>query len=241
VGSFEKTTVIDGFSSIQAVRRSGKESPEVRTRPSRSKLPASRADHADEGDRPAKAKIGHTALPTRHDIVCYECGYEHTITGRIHNAFCPKCHQELETGDVVVEAETDRTIKTVGAVEVKAGGVLRNASVIASQLVLAGTVENSVVNIGDRLVIHKGAKVDLHQVKYRNLVIAAGAKFTYRKKISCRNVTIDGELRGKLHPSGVARIRAGGLLRGEIHSQHLIVEDGGGLKAKVFVGATKDT
>ncbi len=239
MGSFEKATVIDGFSSIQAVRRSGKESPDVRTRPASSKLPAQDGDGKKPKDgSPTKAKIGHTAMPTRHEIVCYACGYEHTITGRIQNAFCPKCHEELETGDVVVDSETDRDIKTVGAVEVRPGGALRHANVIASQLVLAGTVEDSVVNIGGRLVLRQGAKVDLQQVKYRDLVVAQGAKFTYRKKIACRDLTVEGELRAKVHPSGMAHVRAGGFLRGEIHSQHLIVDDGGGLKAKVFVGAT---
>lgn len=239
MGSIEKAAVIDGFSSIQAIRRSGQESPEARTRPSSSRLPAHDADGATQSsEQRAKARIGHTALPTRHEIVCYECGYEHTITGRIHNPFCPKCHEELETGDVVVDTETDRCIKTVGTVEVKQGAALRHANVIASRLVLAGEIESSVVNIGGRLDIRKGARLDLQEIKYRDLFVAGDAKFSYRKKITCRDLTVEGELRAKVHTTGVARIRAGGLLRGEIHGEHLIVDDGGGLKAKVFVGAT---
>jgi len=239
VGTFEKANVIDGFSSIQAIRRSGKESPEAKTRASSTTLPARDGDAAPSDDhKRAKAKIGHTAMPTRHEIVCYECGYEHTVTGRIQNAFCPKCHEELETGDVVVDSETDRSIKTVGAVEVRPGAALRHANVTAGTLVLAGTVEDSVVSIGGCLEIRKGARLDLQEIKYRDLVVAGDAKFTSRKRIACRNLTVAGELSGKVHATGVARIRAGGLLRGEIHGEHLVVEDGGGLKAKVFVGAT---
>jgi len=39
----------------------------------------------------------------------------------------------------------------------------------------------------------------------------------------------------------MATIHAGGCLKGEFHGEHLVVEDGAGLKAKVFVsGVVED-
>ena len=45
-----------------------------------------------------------------------------------------------------------------------------------------------------------------------------------------------GALRAKLESTGVITVKPGGLLEGQIQAQHLIVEEGGGLKAQLRIG-----
>ena len=38
-----------------------------------------------------------------------------------------------------------------------------------------------------------------------------------------------------LKSAGLVTVKAGGLLEGEVHAEHLVVEDGGGLKAELHI------
>jgi cytoskeletal protein CcmA (bactofilin family) len=43
-------------------------------------------------------------------------------------------------------------------------------------------------------------------------------------------------LRAKLTATGTVTVKPGGSLEGEVQTEHLIIEDGGGLKAKARIG-----
>ncbi len=61
--------------------------------------------------------------------------------------------------------------------------------------------------------------------------IAPGAEFKFKQEARYRNVEIFGSLQAKLESTGIITVKPGGLLEGEVQAQHLVVEDGGGLKA----------
>jgi len=242
VAGFEKAKVIDGFSSIQAVRRKkGGESDGPRLRESSSKLPERQADEDNRGDAALKkARIGHTALPPKYEILCYECGYAFTVTGRLHNVICAKCREQLEVGDFVITEEHTDPIRTIGAVTVKDGGVLRGTNVIARDLVLEGGIVEDThvracgcVRFGER-AFYKDASINT-----RDVLIDVEAEVAFRGSLMCRRLDVKGDVKGRLSCAEAMTVHPGGVIRGEVVTEHLIVQDGGGLKAKVRIGAGK--
>lgn len=241
---YGKVGVIDGFTSVQAVRRAGRRSKGSRTRPSRSKLPAVEAKPEKKEKKKIRSKpatrIGHTVIPAKHEIVCYECGYTFTLQGRIHKPLCPKCHEFLDMTDHTIDSEWTKTIKTIGTVELKAEGVLKGAELIARDVILAGDAKDGAIRACRRLELCPGARFDIANVRMRDLVIRSGGKFTLRRKIVCRDLEIEGNFNARVYTEGIVTVKTGGFLLGEVHGPHLIVEEGGGLKAKVVVGIRKE-
>jgi hypothetical protein len=58
----------------------------------------------------------------------------------------------------------------------------------------------------------------------------ASTAIAFLEPAEYRDVEIACTLRANLHATGVVTIRIGGLLEGELHGGHLVVEDGGGLR-----------
>ena len=232
-----KPKVIDGFTSIQAVRRTRKRSTGPRLRPSRTRLPAveQRKKQKKSGLEPT-ARIGQTALPDKHEIVCYECDYAFILQGRLHDTICPKCRKSLQMTHHTIDRECSKTIKTIGSIELTPEGILKGAELIAKDVVLSGDAKEGRIRVWGLLTLCPGAKFDMSTISMKDLMIKSGGKFTVRRKMLCRNLDVSGSINAKIYTDGVVTIRTGGFLRGEIHGLHLIVEEGAGLKAKVFVG-----
>lgn len=232
--------VIDGFSSVQAVRHSGRGS-KPRLQPSRTRLPAaehtSEESDAEAAGKPA-ARIGHTVRPQSFEIECYDCGYVFKLTGRLGKTFCPKCRKALEVGDYTIDTDWSDDITTIGRIDIAPAGSIKGARFLARDMSLAGSIEEASGYIFGCLELHSGARFDPSTVKITDVRIPRGEKLSLRRKLVCRNLDVEGELRGRVHVDGVLKVRAGGLLRGDIHTPHLIVEEGGGLKASLRVGVT---
>jgi len=243
VAGFEKAKVIDGFSSIQAVRRKGTdgESDGPRLRESSSKLPERQGDGEGRGDAALKkARIGHTALPPKYEILCYECGFAFTVTGRLHNVICSKCREQLEVGDYFITQEHTDPIKTIGAVTVKDGGALRGTNVIARDLVLeGGIVEDTHVRACGCVRFGKAASYRDASINTRDVLIDVDAEVVFKKSLMCRKLDVKGDVKGRLSCVEAMTVHPGGVIRGDVVTEHLIVQDGGGLKAKLRVGAGK--
>jgi len=143
----------------------------------------------------------------------------------------------MNHGDHTIDGVWSGTIKTVGTVELKSGGIMRDGNVVAGDIVVAGNAKGCTMFACRTLQLCKGAEVDFRKITVRDLLIEGGGKFVVSHKVVCQNLDVRGDLRAKVFTGGVAVIRHGGVLRGELHSPHLIVEDGGGLRAKVSAGA----
>ena len=230
-------TVIDGLSSVRAVRKSGRSSGDARTRSSPKELPGEKA-HAKE-DRPLppdQARIVHTVMPAKYEIWCYECGYTFTIQGRIQDTLCPKCRKTLKAADYTIDKEWKKDIKTIGVLTVEKGGIVKGATLVAREIILTGDITEATVRACRRLELHTGAKFDLKKIDYQDLHIAPDAKISIRQKVTCRNVQVHGTLRAKASLDGCLTVAAGGSFRGEYQGPSLKVEDGGHLKAKLVLG-----
>jgi cytoskeletal protein CcmA (bactofilin family) len=71
----------------------------------------------------------------------------------------------------------------------------------------------------------------------KNLSVGRSSKFTFTKRIACKHLDIQGNLKAKINVTGQATIRSGGIFRGELCGERVTVEDGGALSAKLVLGA----
>lgn len=228
----DHTGMIDGFSSVQALRRlDGKGAP-------RDKPPV---DSAPEGNGsappspPKPASFGHTALPTRHDLICYSCGYAFVVTGRLDRVLCPKCKTQLETGDKHIDGTWSGTLKTVGRVYINSGATVSSSSIVAMDIRVAGICRNTRLEPTRHLELDSGAQMETDKLSGQRLVIIEGAKLTFDEPLRCRSLEIRGELQADARPAEGGEIHPGGMFRGTLHAPRLIVHDGAGLKAHLHI------
>jgi len=233
----ESPIVIDGYSSVQAIRRSQKRT-DARPPVAQRALP-SRQDEGKSGKQ-AGAKIDHTVIPQKHEVVCYECEYVFMVSGSIKDTMCPKCHRSLRMEDLAIDGKWTESIRTIGTVNIKAETILEGAEIRARDIILAGNAENGIIRAGRKLELHKGAKFNIAKTRMMDLVIRKGADFAIPATISLRNLEVEGTLKARVFADGVVVIKRGAILDGELHTPHLVVEDGGGLKAQVVSGIRKD-
>jgi len=229
----EHPIVINGFNSVQAIRRA-----ERRTASETSKKHGNKPDLLIETAQEKKsgARIDHTVIPKKYEITCYECDYFFMVSGRIQDTMCPKCHKTLKVLDQTINGEWTESIRSIGTVELKEAAVLNGAEIRARDIILAGNAENGVIRAGRRLDLCKGARVNMAKTRMKDLCIRKGGEFDISTTISCRDLELEGKLKARIFADGIVRIKRGGILDGELHTPHLVVEDGGGLAAKVVIG-----
>jgi cytoskeletal protein CcmA (bactofilin family) len=229
--------VIDGFATVKAVRHANRPPQKPRTQSGARRPPGPRPKSAAPEEAIRAAHIGHTAVPLRFEIVCYRCGYAFVLHGRLYKPLCPRCREFLNAEDLKIEGEWRTDVQTIGTIEIAAGGVVRGAELQATDIVLAGDAREGKLRAFRRLELCAGAAFSRDRLETRDLCVQAGGAFTFQSSLLCRNVDVEGRLTGSVSASGRVRIRAGGLLTGAVRTPHLVVEEGGGLKAEVFAGA----
>ncbi|HMP75610.1 MAG TPA: polymer-forming cytoskeletal protein [Kiritimatiellia bacterium] len=235
MAALRKTKEVDGLSLVRAVRhaRTGDQGPP----PSAQSPPPKPAEPPPKGGKRA-ARIGHTALPTKNEIHCYECGYAFQSTGRVHSLLCPKCRRTLDQADYTIDAESRAALRTTGNIRLTAGAVHIAGGLQARDIHIAGRIEGGSVKAHRRLTIEAGAQSDPDLLSAQDLAISPGAAIRFRGKREFRSLDVAGELEGDFSVSGLITIRAGGHLKGRIQGLHLAVEDGGGLTAELEIGET---
>ena len=235
MSNFKSPKVIDGFSSVQALRHTGKVS-KPRLRSSQSNLPpkAKKASGASKGKAGGGLRIGHTAIPQKHDILCYECSYAFVLTGRLSKTICPKCHKTLLTSDYSTAQKEVLTIQTIGSVHILPGAELEEKSnIVARKIVVAGDIEKALVNCTGTIELCNGAKLDVRKITFKDVLVREDCRISVTRKLECQNIDVKGDIKGNIKVSGRVTIHSGGMLQGKITTPHLIVHDGGGLKAAV--------
>ncbi len=227
-----KVNTLDSYATIRAV---------ARAKPAPAPQPPAPDDHAasDEAAHDAQnqgARVARTTLPVKHQIDCYECGYKFQVHGRVTTTHCPKCRALLDLSDHVIDTEWVDTIKTAGTIRLTPTGVLKNGDLIGADVILEGIIEGGRARALRTLELGAGAIFSEKAVSGLDLRIASGADFKFKQEAKYRNVEVSGTLRARLEATGVVTVKPGGLLEGEIQTEHLIVEDGGGLKAQLHIG-----
>ena len=229
--------LIDGLSSVRAVQRAERRTT---ARPATGKAKGKQKAKA-AAPRPKSARIGHTAVPSKHHIICYSCAYEFTFQGRLRDTACPKCREALEFKNLVIEGTCSDSIRTIGNVELLETGRFEGAQVVARRVILAGNAEDSDIRACEGLELRAGAKFNLDRITTDRIVIAEKSRFMLESRFPCKNLEIRGELAAKVFAEGMVTVKPGGFLRGEFNGSHLVIEDGGGLTAKVKVTPPPDS
>lgn len=233
----KKSDVIDGFITMEAARRAAASGPKRKKATAKPTAPKKRAaPRASKPKSDGKVKIGRTIEPTKNEIVCYECEYAFTLTGELNKTYCPKCRCILEAKTETIDGVWSGGIRTIGDVVIAENGIVRGGTVVARNVVLKGSIESGRVRVLGRLDVHPGGNFELQVVDAVDLVIREGSRVALTRKARFRHVEIEGELKAKLDTTGIVTIRQGALLRGQLRGAHLVVEEGGGLKAKLAIG-----
>jgi hypothetical protein len=171
VADSRRAEEVAGFRIVQAVRL-GKEHAGGRPPPAPSPPPP-KEPVEPVADR--KMRIGKTALPTRHEITCYGCGYVFPIAGRVRALICPKCRLTLDQNDYTIDTESREGIRTTGAIRVTALGILKEGELVAQTIVLEGRLEGGTVRALGLLEAGGTQVLSERQFKARDLRVADGA------------------------------------------------------------------
>lgn len=227
-----KVNTLDSYATIRAIARS-KSAPSAPA--SASGEPVTPEETAHDTSKPG-ARVARTTVPVKHQIDCYECGYRFQLHGRAKTAHCPKCRALLDLSDHVIDTEWADTVKTAGTIRLASTGVLKNGDLIGADVVLEGIIEGGRARALRTLELGAGAIFSEKAVSGPDLRIASGADFKFKQDAKYRNVEVLGTFRARLEATGMVTVRPGGLLEGEVRTEHLVVEDGGGLKAQLRIG-----
>ena len=227
-----KVGEVDGFTALKAAQRAAGKPVHPPVSPAAS--PAVKKE-AGEDSKKIGSHIGKTTMPTRHEVVCYECGFFFQITGRPKSTFCPKCKANLTFAEHTIETEWSEPLKTAGVITIASAGVVKAGEIIATDIVVEGRVEGGVLNASRFLEVRPGAVISEQSMKSRDLRIAAGAELELKAAADYRNVEITGSLKARLKASGWVKIGPSGSFTGELTGQHLAVEEGGGLRGRLSI------
>jgi cytoskeletal protein CcmA (bactofilin family) len=228
-----KVNTLDSYATIRAV---------ARTKTVPGSLPsAPAAEDAIPTDALATdlqktgARVSRTTVPVKHHIECYECSYKFQVHGRATTTHCPKCRVLLDFKDYLIDSEWVETIKTAGTIRLAATGVLKSGDLIGAEVIIEGIIEGGRARALRTIELGAGAIFSEKAVSAPDLRIAPGAEFKFKQEARYRNIEIFGTLHAKLESTGIIIVKPGGLLEGEVHAQHLVVEEGGGLKAMLRI------
>jgi len=149
--------------------------------------------------------------------------------------FCPKCREQLQTGDLVIDKKWTKDIKTMGVVQISAGGSVVNATIVATDIIVGGDVTKAILKPSRAVELETGAVLNPSAIEKCNIVVRKGARVAFDPVVTCANLDVKGEINARACPNGMATIHPGGFFRGELAGSHLVVMDGGGLKAKLSI------
>ena len=224
MAALRKSTDVDGFALVRAVRHAKAEGHDV----SPSKPGPAPSAPTPAAEKPV-ARFGSTALPSKNEVVCYHCGYTFQTTGKVQTLYCAKCRTILEKKDFELDGESTADVTTTGSIRLGPNAVLKGGTLTARDVILAGRMEGGTIKAFRRVVIEPEAVWLQEQITAADLRVAAGARVEWKGKVLFRNVDVCGELRVDLACSGLLSVFPGGHFQGRLHGAHLMVEEGGGL------------
>ncbi len=230
--------VVSGYEVFKAAARATS-GPKVRSTAGKGAESTEKADSIAKGGK-IGSHIGHTAMPTKHEIKCFTCGYEFQIAGTTKSIFCAKCRAEIPMGDVDVNERSAISIKTGGNVTIGNSGNIVDGVIMATDVEVRGRITGGSVTAARCMNVGPGAELAEAFVTFTDLLIREGALFVCGKVLHVRNVECRGTLTGEIRAKGNVTIQPGGLVEGILVTDHLVIKEGGGLKASVSVRAGTD-
>lgn len=222
-----KSGEVDGLHLVRAVRQV-KTSPDTEPSPP----PAAPPEAKPPPDPATGGRYSRTAMPTKTEVLCYECGYRFFATGKVTRLLCPKCRHELEQGDVRIDGRHTEPVRTVGKVDVGPEGVIASGAEITARVIrLEGEVESGLLHGYGAIELAGFPVCSPAQLKTPHLVVVEGADVGFEAPLVCERLELHGVLTATVEATRGIAIHPGGHARGEVKTGHLVVEEGGGLSA----------
>lgn len=175
-------------------------------------------------------------MPTKHEFVCYECGYRFTVAGKVRTLYCAKCRTILNQTDYTIDKPHDISIVTAGVVTIAPHGVWKSGGLSARDVVIEGRHEGGSIKAYRRLEIAPGAVFDFASIEAESLVVREGAVIETETPMTFREVDVHGMISGTLEATGLVKLHAGSVFRGKLKTPRLIMDDGAALEADVEIG-----
>lgn len=236
---------IDGFAYVQAVKRASARSaikPKVHDTADKELRLGSGAELSSAPPEAPAVPMragGQVAVPTKRLVICYFCGYSHTLSGRMHHSFCPKCRTKLFTEDLVVSGKRTEDVLTIGDVTITADAVFDpGLRVTGRRVVLDGDVTPlaSITAMGNIELCSNAqfSGVELI-IPSGQVVVPAEEAVLLEAAFECAVLHVYGYLRASVTVKQSACVFAGGLLEGVFTGPSLVVEDGAGLVGEVVL------
>lgn len=229
----EDPVTLDGFSTVQALRR-------ARTAPPAGSEGAAAPQPEQNANQPVhpqpQVRIRHTIMPARHTIRCFHCSFQFVNTGRLDKVLCPKCRMFLSTEPQTIDGIWSGRVQTLGTITVAGGGDVKSGELAAMDLLLYGRVSGGRVDVMRRLELFPGSSLDLVTFRYADLLVHHGMTLAPSDAIKCSTLTVAGEVEAKVECTGCVTITATGTFRGSIRAPSMIIEDGATVEADVAVG-----
>lgn len=222
-----KSDVVDGFNVYKAAQRAAHEK----------KAPAEKAVPAPaepEAQKKIGSHIGRTVLPSKHDVTCYECGYDFQLTGAVKSTYCSKCRAQIAVENFTIKDEWTEDIKTAGTVTIKPDGDVVSGTIKANHIIVEGQASGGVLQAFRWLELRSSTSFDPERMTSAHLLIGPDAHLIL-PEVRYDEITVHGTLKARVFASGLVRIMDGGRVEGEVHGSQLAVEDGGSLRAEVEV------
>ncbi len=222
---------LEGYYVFKAAARAKDKGP----RPA-SEAPPAPAPPPGRSEPTVKGHFRSTAMPTKHEVVCHQCGREFQITGKTTHTFCPQCRTRLEFKEVDIEGEWLQPVLTSGRVRIGPRAVLPDADIVANDIVVEGRVEKGRLRATRELHLHRADALGEEAVlTARDLFLHAGVDLKLGEAYTATNYTVGGSVEGNLTTGGRVHIEAAGGFRGALACPHLSVDEGGGLVGTVKI------
>lgn len=233
MAAFKKTKVVDGFSVVQSLAQIQKEGKMPAPSPKSQAPPPDSARPKPPGPNP---HLGKTVQPTKRTIRCFNCGLEFKLAGTTREIYCSKCRTKIDLKDYEISGVWKEEIQTGGRVMIRPGARLEGVKVLAGMILMEGTMDaDSYLESTQWLEIGAGVKLEPRQITMRNLRVGAGAEVRVPNRLFVHHLEVLGLLEADIEATGLVSIREGGEIRGSIKAEHLQVEEGGGLNARLFI------
>jgi len=227
-------SIVDSYTALQAAQRAAEKSQKIKKYGN--KKGAAAAPPPKSTKPKIASHIAKTVMPTKYEIICYDCGFSFLQTGRMKSAMCPQCKAMLNFIDYTIDQEWRDSLKTAGTVKITANGVVKSGVIIAGNVVMAGRIEGGEINALHQLHLKPDGQFTEAFITCKDLLLDAGIKLVLKKKFEFRHVEVAGDLKASFKASGLVAIKATGVIRGDVEAARLSIEEGGGLLGKMNIG-----
>lgn len=159
------------------------------------------------------------------EILCYQCGTTHIVSGYAQSTLCPTCSTSIFLQDLVVDSTITRPIDIRGFLHVTATGSLQNASTVCGEGLIEGRISGSVFCEGELRLANRGRC--FCSLAAQRILIERDADLAVNRPIRAGEAIIRGHLAARIVCSGRISIQKHASLEGDVQARGFEVNKGG--------------